>query len=783
MAQPSGVDPAAASAVTPPRLIRFVPALGPEDTPPAETVRVVLALHIDETGRVVDATVVESADPALDERALAAARQFEFEPARRGDTPVAVRIQYAYVFEGAPPPEPPPPAPEPEPEPTPEPAAKPSESAPVTDATAPIRAEDLEHFEGTATVEAPPREVTRRTVSEEVIRRVPGTRGDVLRAIEVMPGIARTSLDFGDPLVRGANFNESVTLLNGTPVPFMYHFGGLTSFLSSKMVSRLDLYPGNFSVRYGRVGGGVIEVKARDPESERLRLALDLNLIDSSAFVEVPLGERTGLAAAVRRSNIDFVFENFVPEDAYDVVAAPVYYDYQLFAVHRFDQATRVRALVYGSRDSIELFFADPVDEDPALSGGIRGEIEFHRVGLELEGKPFGDVTSSLSATVGTLELVQRIGTFDQTLEGYEVFGRAELGAELHPSLRLIAGADFAGMFMKGKFRGPQPGTFEGEPHSGDPLGSRGTLVSAVKDDIGTRRPAGYIELGYRPVERLLLTPGVRVDYFHEFSSWSVDPRLSARYEATDTTALKAGVGMFSQAAEFWQGLPEVGNPDLDPTRVLQTSAGFEQRLGEGGKIGAEGFYKYLDGYVVATPTGEAPHFVNTGSGRIYGAELSGELRTRSQGFYYLAYTLSRSERRSRPDESYRLFDRDQTHVLSVVGSQKLGAGWEVGGRFRLVSGNPVTPITGSVYDARSGLYLPTYGATNSERNPTFHQLDLRVEKTWQAGPVQLGAYLEVQNAYAAKNQEGYRYSYDYSEREAVTGLLIFPNIGLRGEL
>jgi hypothetical protein len=50
-------------------------------------------------------------------------------------------------------------------------------------------------------------------------------------------------------------------------------------------------------------------------------------------------------------------------------------------------------------------------------------------------------------------------------------------------------------------------------------------------------------------------------------------------------------------------------------------------------------------------------------------------------------------------------------------------------------------------------------------------------------GPLLVGAYLDVQNAYNAENAEGARYSYDYSEREAVSGLPLFPNLGLKGEL
>jgi hypothetical protein len=255
-----------------------------------------------------------------------------------------------------------------------------------------------------------------------------------------------------------------------------------------------------------------------------------------------------------------------------------------------------------------------------------------------------------------------------------------------------------------------------------------------------------------------------------------------ARYEVTSETALKAGVGRYTQAPEIWQTIPVIGSADIDPYWAIQSSAGVEQKVGPTLKLDVEGYYKWLGDRVVATANSEAPHYINDGEGRIYGAEFSAEFTPSRHTFGYLAYSLSRSERRDR-GESWRLFDHDQTHILTVSASHELGKGWEVGARFRLVSGNPTTPITGSIYDARSGAYVPTYGAINSEREPMFHQLDVRVEKGFQIGKGKLAVYLDVQNAYNAQNVEGTSYSFDYEKTEEVTGLPLFPNFGVRGEL
>ena len=228
--------------------------------------------------------------------------------------------------------------------------------------------------------------------------------------------------------------------------------------------------------------------------------------------------------------------------------------------------------------------------------------------------------------------------------------------------------------------------------------------------------------------------------------------------------------------------MPGLGNPELEPYHALHTSLGVERGFGEALSLGIEGFYKWLYHRVVATAGGRPPYFVNDGTGRVVGVELSARVTPDRRSLGYLAYTLSRSQRRDR-NEAWRLADIDQTHVLSLVASRDLGAGWSVGGRFRLVSGNPTTPVVAAVYDPRRDQYRPVYGALGSARADTFHQLDLRLEKTWHWRPVSLSAYLEVLNAYNRANAQGYRYSFDYQEREAVSGLPIFPNLGLRGEL
>src|SRR5205814_9988273 len=102
--------------------------------------------------------------------------------------------------------------------------------------------------------------------------------------------------------------------------------GGLPSFVQARLLEKIDLYPGNFSARYGRKMGGIIDVGIRDPRTDGYHGVVDINVIDSSFLFEGPLARNWSFAVAAKRSYIDFFFDKLVPKDEIQVLAAPVYW-------------------------------------------------------------------------------------------------------------------------------------------------------------------------------------------------------------------------------------------------------------------------------------------------------------------------------------------------------------------------------------------------------------------------------------------------------------------------
>ena len=130
------------------------------------------------------------------------------------------------------------------------------------------------------------------------------------------------------------------------------------------------------------------------------------------------------------------------------------------------------------------------------------------------------------------------------------------------------------------------------------------------------------------------------------------------------------------------------------------------------------------------------------------------------------------------------LFQYDETHILTVLGSYRLGRGWEFGARFRLSSGNMYTPEQLRLL-RREHRHVPPLAAypPYGSRLPLFHALDLRVDKTWKFKWGQIGMYLDVLNVYNHGNVDGIGYNYNSTQTSSANDLPFLPSFGVRGEL
>ena len=635
-------------------------------------------------------------------------------------------------------------------------------------------------YEAVVRGERPRREVSVRTVAMEEVRTVAGTQGDVLKVVQNLPGVARSPFGIGLLVVRGSDPADTAVFFDGIPIPLVFHFGGLTSVISSDVIEGLDFYPGNFGTRFGRATGGAVEIRSKEPRDAFHGLA-QVDLYDGRAQAEGSLLGGT-LVLSVRRSWVDAVLSvalpKVAPEAADNLRIAPRYYDYQAKYSRPLGRGT-LSLSAFGTDDKLE--FVEGGDQAGG-PGFFLGTL-FHR-GAARWRAAFGDVQSDLVLYGGrdSFDILQG-GAFGVLSEVWRLGLRETARWRVSDSLTLEGGLD------------SEVNRLEYSLYSGK-SGSSGSAIESTIDEKATGAwlaPGAWIEAEWQPVSNVRLVGGLRADYDSRLKTargW-IDPRATLFWDPRPGTTLSAAVGVFGKAPEPGELTELFGSTSLVPSRAAHYTVGVRQGLPWGSSLEATAFYKSLWRVVssvhVTNPADGTPRLSNEGRGEAIGAELLLRKDLAKGLFGWISYTWSRALRlddpsqRSYPD--WHLFSLDQTHNLTVILSYRLPGEWIVGTRIRAVSGNPYTPYDGHYAVADKGGYLgiPSSDILSRRVSP-FFQADVRVDKRWVYERWMMSIYLDVQNATNASNAELRVPSYDYTSTVEIPGLPIFPTLGLRAE-
>jgi TonB family protein len=813
--------------VVPPELTRFEEAKLPPDlgVKPGSYV-VTLAVTVDETGAVAGVEATASDDDRLTPLALEAARSFAFKPALVDGAPVAVKITYRYTFDvrarersvvfvfkvrrkG-----------------TREPvdgltALVEENGRSFTSVAGTLEVSDLppgaytlyvpeeewvevrqpfEVKEGEAgeaelwaerrygtshqTVIRAPREarfVAKLTLQATELARLPGSGGDPLKMIENLPGLARSPFGGGQLIVFGADFLDSHVLLDSQPMWWFYHFGGLYSTINPAFIDRIDFMPAAFDASYGNAIGGIVDVRLKDELLDGVHGAVDVNIVHAGAIVGFPYSEDGDLTFALRRSYIDAVLKLvFMGNEDFGLTTAPVYYDYQFQWRHRFGSRNRVRLFVNGSDDAMEVLNKRNSMSEPTFVGSLGLSMWIHAASFEWESDITQDLKSVLSAKVLPMGFDMNVfGSMKLKVTQLPIHLREDLEWRIRDDLRLRAGLQALVTVGWLDVRAPHV------PYGGAvpaPLGNQDIIEANERISVADLAP--WASLEWQPFPWWTIVPSVRMDaWVGDWKRVYADPRLSMRFQIDEQWAVKAATGLYQQTPPVFTFSKEFGGGDLGPESAVHLLAGVEWQPLPDLFLQVEGFYKHL--YNQVEPSNDKTvRYTNDGYGRAFGGDFL--LRVNPGGWHFfgwLAYTYVVAQRWDFARDDWRSSDTDQRHVLNVVGTYELPHHWYIGLRFRLASGYPYTPVTGSVFDADTDQYVPIPSPwKNSARLPLFHQLDLRVDKEWIFDNWKLALYLEVQNVYNNRAAEAIQYSYDYGQTDWVSGLPILPVFGIKGE-
>jgi TonB family protein len=635
--------------------------------------------------------------------------------------------------------------------------------------------------------------VTKYVLKKQEIQTIPGTFGDPVKVIQNLPGVARSPYMSGFLLVRGATPQESGYYLDGVAIPMLYHFLGGPSVLHPEFLERIDFYPGNFGVKYGRATGGIVDVATLSTVAETWYGVADINLLNASLYLEVPVTEKFTLKFGGRRSYIDLIIP--VVLDAAGekgTTIAPIYYDYQVRGDYKPSDSNRFSLFLFGSDDRLTI-----ITDDKATEGqfNISSVMSFHRLLAQWYHRFSPDVTSMFCPYLGYDVTSFNTGISYMDITSFSPGLREDINWKISSKLSLHVGTDIEGAQATFKALAPSlakyavPGQYLDSETQYDTGAGPGDLEK-ISRDVTYLAGAVFLEPILNLGHGVELIPALRFDYFSYYDQdrYSWDPRLTARWDTGwFGLTLKGGAGIYHRLPDFFYLDREYGNPYLSLEWADQYSLGFEKKFTDYLSLEMQGFLVFRHRRAVFSKNVEESGngikqeiFSSEGKGRSYGMELLARHEV-SRNFYgWISYTLSKSEESLGKDEPYISSMFDQTHILTALGSYRLGSGWEIGLRFRLVSGNKYTPVYGSTFLGDKGNYFSYNGVENSKRQTPFNQLDFRIEKTWSFETWYISAYLDIQNIYNATNPEFTAWDYRFKKKWLVPGLPVLPSFGIK---
>ncbi|MDE0297386.1 MAG: TonB-dependent receptor [Candidatus Poribacteria bacterium] len=625
------------------------------------------------------------------------------------------------------------------------------------------------------TTEGFPATVGRQSMKALEIKRIPGTAGDALRALPVLPSITVAN-DFNGALyIRGGAPEDNVFYFDRSPIGYPYHFGGLVSTLSSEIIERIDVYAGGFGAEYGTDAQAIIDIYSRRGNEQQLGGKLNLNLLYSEGLLEGPIRAKGSWYLGGRRSHVELL-----PIEVEQITAFPRFWDYQFKAAYNLSEKHEVTANAFAADDFMKLKLGlKDVSGDPTLAGRFLFENGFDGQGIHLRSLFTDRLTSYLSLTrsFNHFNLNFGQGLFLKIgVSNYQV--RQDLTFRFTSGHRLESGLLLA--------TAPTTGAafFPRRPDEGDPDFDF-TFEEKIRSEIGVRynRIETYLQHRYRPAPFLSIAAGFRIDYLNLTDEVSLGPRASLKFRIPSGSEVRFAYGRYEQSPQPPLNFPDFGNPDVKSSEASHYILELERQLTGRTEFKVAGYYRDLSNLVTSD---REEIYLNQGDGRARGLELFLRHNAGTRFFGWVSYAYVRSERRDRPGDPWRLYSFDQTHVTTLTGSYMLSRTWEVGAKWQYSTGNPYTPVIDATIERHptTGLptYRPIYGDINSERVPPFHRLDIRVNKSFTFNNWEMGIYVELLNAYNRKNVLTVDYNYDYTEQDVVNQLPLIPYFGVTAE-
>lgn len=618
----------------------------------------------------------------------------------------------------------------------------------------------------------------------KTIARIPALLGevDIIKAIQLLPGVHATSEGSSGFSVRGGSSDQNLIILDEATVYNASHLMGFFSIFNNDAIKDVTLYKGDIPTAYAGRLSSLLDVRMNDGNAKSYSATGGVGTISSRLTLEGPIiKDKTTFIASGRRTYADLFLPFAREKEIRDNQL--FFYDLNLKLSHTFNENNRIYFSGYTGRDIFKNQFA--VMGFGNQTASLRWNHLFSRKLFLNVSAIYSKFDYNLGSPAGNVSGFNwESGMQDHT-------GRLDFTYYLNPSNTI----KFGGVTTFHEF---SPGSASG-------LGDESMVTEFIMPDQFALEHGLYISNEQKPTSRLTLKNGLRISVFQNvgpgtyfrFNSFykpidsvlykkrdffntyvGAEPRLAFTYLLDSNSSIKAHYSHTYQYLALAQnstgGTPLdiwfPSTPNVKPQVSDQAAIGyFRNFMDHTLEASVEVYYKRMN--QVIDFKDHASLLLNQylegelriGHATSYGIEA---LFRKGQGKLngWISYTYSRTFRTIPEINNGKKYPApyDKPHSVNIVLNYSFSKRLEASAIWVYSTGSPVTFPTGRAYYGYSA--IPVYSERNSYRMPDYHRLDLSVtlKDKEKPGKKWFGEWnLSVYNAYFRKNAWSINFEYD----------------------
>jgi len=587
-------------------------------------------------------------------------------------------------------------------------------------------------------------------VKMETIKKIPALLGevDVLRAIQLLPGVQNGGEGSTGFFVRGGASDQNLILLDEAFVYNASHLLGFFSVFNQDAIKDAQLYKGGIPAEYGGRLSSVLDVRMKDGNSKKFAGAGGIGIISSRLTLEGPIiKDKASFIISGRRSYADL----FLPLSGNEGLKQSqlFFYDLNGKVNLKLNDNNRIYLSAYTGRDILGVSNAFRLGWGNRTFTGRWNHI--------FGDKLFSNVTGIYSTFDYLLGIPEGASAFDWTSKIQNIslkndytyyansnntikFGFQSTFHTFSPAT--FTPADSNEAFNEFKIFDRYAWENGAYVSNEQKLGGRWSVLYGLRfssfSNVGTDTLFNF-DQNYDTIPGNGYTAYPSGEIYNTYKG--LEPRLGVKFTLDDQSSLKASYNRMNQymhlasnstsAAPIDVWMPS--SPNIKPQRADQVALGYFRNFAKNTfETSVEVYYKAVQNQIdfrdfaqlIFNPLLEGE--VRAGAATSYGAEFFVRKQT-GDVTGWISYTLSRSIRdvpEINNGNSYAA-NYDRPHNLSVVLSWDIMERLNASGTFVYNSGAPVTVPTGRFN--YSGTTVPVYSDRNGARMPAYHRGDFSI--------------------------------------------------------